>query len=263
VAKNNSLESPNAKVQLFGFNFDNMTPSQAAERVIELCTSGTLGHYVVTPNLDHALILHRRPELQPVYGGASLVLADGQPIVWASRWFGRQLHGRVAGSDLVPQVFSRLRRPTTVFLLGAGPGVASRAAERIERDYSNVRVVGASSPPFGFEKNLEQNEEAVEQVARTEPEILIVGLGAPKQELWTFRERHRLKSAVILCAGATIDFLAGERARAPEWCQRYGLEWLYRTLEEPRRLGPRYAADAAVFPWLLVKQVLKDNGLIS
>ena len=245
---NNHPQSPQAKVKLFGFSFDNVTPAQAAERVIELSACGTSGQYVVTPNLDHALILHRRPELQPVYAAASLVLADGQPIVWASRWFGRELVGRVAGSDLVPAVFRGMHRPTRVFLLGAGPGVAIRAAERIEREFPNIRVVGASSPPFGFENNLEQNEAAVEEVARTEPEILLVGLGAPKQELWTFRERHRLNAAVILCAGATIDFLAGERARAPEWCQRYGLEWLYRTLAEPRRLGPRYAADAAFFP---------------
>jgi N-acetylglucosaminyldiphosphoundecaprenol N-acetyl-beta-D-mannosaminyltransferase len=263
VATNLPANLLQAKVQLFGFGFDNLTPSQAALRVIELTESGTLGHYVVTPNLDHAVILHRRPELQPVYAAASLVLADGQPIVWASRWLGRGLVGRVAGSDLVPEVFRRMQRPARVFLLGAGPGVAVRAARRVEQEFPHISVVGASSPPFGFEKNLELNEQAVSEVARAEPDVLVVGLGAPKQELWTFRERHRLKSTVILCAGATIDFLAGERARAPEWCRRSGLEWLYRTMEEPRRLAPRYAADAALFPWLIVKQKLKDAGLVE
>ncbi len=256
-------ESTQAKVHLFGFSFDNVTPAQAAERVIELSASGNSGHYVVTPNLDHALILHRRPELQPVYSDASLVLADGQPIVWASRWFGRSLVGRVAGSDLVPEVFRRVQRETRVFLLGAGPGVAARAAERISREFPKVRVVGVNSPPFGFEKHPDQNESVVFEVARAEPEILVVGFGAPKQEIWAYQERTRLNSAVILCAGATIDFLAGERARAPQWFQKYGLEWLYRTLEEPKRLAPRYAADAALFPRLLIKQWLKDVGLIS
>jgi N-acetylglucosaminyldiphosphoundecaprenol N-acetyl-beta-D-mannosaminyltransferase len=126
-----------------------------------------------------------------------------------------------------------------------------------------VKVVGVNGPPHGFEKRPEQNDPLVLEVAKTKPDILVVGLGAPKQELWTYRERKRLNTAVILCAGATIDFLAGERARAPEWCQKYGLEWLYRTLEEPRRLAPRYAADAALFPRLIVKQWLKDVGLIS
>ncbi len=262
MTKTEFSESTPAKVHLFGFSFDNVTPAQAAERVIELSASGNSGQYVVTPNLDHALILHRRPELHPVYAGASLVLADGQPIVWASRWFGRALVGRVAGSDLVPEVFRKLRRDTSVFLLGAGPGVAARAAEQIERAFPKVRIVGVSSPPFGFEKNPEQNESVVLDVAEKEPEILVVGLGAPKQEIWAHQERTRLKSTVILCAGATIDFLAGERARAPQWCQKYGFEWLYRTLEEPKRLAPRYAADAALFPRLIVKQWLKDVGLI-
>ncbi len=256
-------ESTPAKVHLFGFSFDNVTPAQAAERVIELSASGNSGHYVVTPNLDHALILHRRPELQPVYSGASLVLADGQPIVWASRWFGRSLVGRVAGSDLVPEVFRRLRRETRVFLLGAGPGVAERAGERIEQEFPKVRVVGVNSPPFGFEKRPDQNESVVREVAKAQPEILVVGLGAPKQEIWSYHERNRLNSGVILCAGATIDFLAGERARAPQWYQKYGLEWLYRTFEEPKRLAPRYAADAALFPRLIIKQWLRDLGLIS
>lgn len=106
-------------------------------------------------------------------------------------------------------------------------------------------------------------ENAVKLVADTRPELLLVGLGAPKQERWSYRERHRLQARVILCVGATIDFLAGTRSRAPQWCQRYGLEWIYRTLEEPRRMLPRYATDSAMFPRLLVKQLLTDFDVVS
>ena len=249
-----------SKVSLFGFNFDKVTLRQAVQRVLELADCEDCGHYVVTPNLDHAVVLHQRPELLPIYDGAALVLADGKPIIWASHWLGRSLPERVPGSDLVPAVFESANRPLRVFLLGAGPGIAKLAAQRIEERFPQIRVVGVHSPPFGFETNPEENEMAVKLVAEAMPELLLVGLGAPKQELWTYRERHRLRARVILCVGATIDFLAGARTRAPEWCQRYGLEWVHRTLEEPRRMVPRYAKDTAMFPRLLVKQLMSDGG---
>lgn len=245
-----------SKVSLFGFNFDRVTLRQAARRVLELVDLDDCGHYVVTPNLDHAVLLHRRPALLPIYDGAALVLADGKPIIWASGWLRKPLPERVPGSDLVPAVFESASRPMRVFLLGAGPGIAKLAAQRIEACFPQVRVVGVHSPPFGFETSLRENEEAVKLVAEARPELLLVGLGAPKQELWTHRERHRVGAKVILCVGATIDFLAGTRSRAPEWCQRYGLEWMHRTMDEPRRLIPRYATDAIMFPRLLAKELM-------
>lgn len=248
------------KIGLFGFRFDKCTLAEAAERVLGLVEKDGTGHYVVTPNVDHAVLLHKRPELSAVYGDASLVVADGLPLIWASRWFGKSLPERVAGSDLVPAVFRAAQRPINVYLLGARPGVAEAAARNIEREYRNVRVVGLQSPSVGFEKESQSNDEAVNQVAEKAPDVLVLGLGAPKQELWAHRERHRLRAKVILCAGATIDFIAGERKRAPVWCQRYGLEWAYRALEEPRRLVPRYAEDVAVFPKLLAKEWLKGSA---
>jgi N-acetylglucosaminyldiphosphoundecaprenol N-acetyl-beta-D-mannosaminyltransferase len=251
------------RVPLFGFNFDNVTLEQAAHRVLEFAEGTDCGHYVVTPNLDHAVILHKRPELKTVYDAASLVVADGFPMVLAAQWLRRPLSERVAGSDLVPKVLQCANRLLRVFLLGAASGVAQRAAQNIEAQFSNIRVVGVHSPPVGFELDQETNDTAVTLVAESAPDILVVGLGAPKQEIWSHRERARLRSKVILCAGATIDFLAGERPRAPEWCQRQGLEWAYRCWTEPRRLIPRYAEDAAMFPRLLVKQWLVDAGRIS
>ena len=252
-------EELNSRVSLFGFEFDNVTLQQAAHRVLELTERPEVGHYVVTPNLDHAVILNKRPELADVYRSAALVVADGSPLIWASRWLQRPISERVAGSDLVPAVFQAASRRLRVYLLGARTGVAQVAARKIEETYPNIHVVGVQSPPVGFEKDQATNYFAVKQVADASPDILILGLGAPKQELWAYRERHRLQAKVILCAGATIDFLAGERSRAPVWCQRYGLEWAHRILGEPRRLAPRYATDAVMFPLLFAKQVLRDR----
>jgi len=253
----NPQREPDAKAALFGFHFDSLTLAKASQKVLELVDIQGTGHYVVTPNVDHAVILSKRPELAEIYDCAALVVADGLPIIWASRWLGKSLPERVAGSDLVPAVFASAQRRLNVYLLGARPGVAQKAADKIETQYANIRVVGTQSPPLGFEKNSRTNDEAVKLVADAAPDILILGLGAPKQELWAFRERHRLGAKIIICAGATIDFLAGERVRAPRWCQRFGLEWAYRALEEPTRMVPRYAADIVTFPRLLAKEWLK------
>lgn len=253
----------NSRVALLGFQFDNCTLLQAAQRVLALADTSDIGNYVVTPNVDHAVLLHKRPELAEVYTNAALVVADGLPLIWASRWLGRALPERVAGSDLVPMVFKLARRVLRVYLLGAPPGVAAAAARKIEQQYPNIRVVGVQSPPIGFEKDPTTNDAAARDVAEAAPEILVLGLGAPKQELWAYRERHRLSARVILCAGATIDFLAGSRARAPVWCQQYGLEWAYRALEEPKRLVPRYAEDALIFPQLLAKEWVHARHFFS
>ena len=163
---------------------------------------------------------------------------------------------RVAGSDLVPAVFDAVdpQQPLRVFLLGAGPGVAERAAGIIEAKWEGVKVVDTYSPPFGFEKDDAEQERILAKVEAAASDILVVGLGAPKQEVWVHKQRHRLASSVVLCVGATIDFLAGEKSRAPRWIQNLYMEWLYRLLSEPRRLFWRYLKDAWVFPQLVWRE---------
>jgi len=141
-----------------------------------------------------------------------------------------------------------------VYLLGAAPGVAERAAENVHRRWPAVRVVGTYSPPIGFERDAVENEGILERIADARPDVLVVGLGAPKQELWVHQHREKLAAKVALCVGATIDFLAGEKARAPRWMQRVGLEWFYRVASEPKRLAARYARDAWIFPRLLARE---------
>jgi N-acetylglucosaminyldiphosphoundecaprenol N-acetyl-beta-D-mannosaminyltransferase len=117
-----------------------------------------------------------------------------------------------------------------------------------------VEVVGTYSPPIGFDKNDAENESILSRIAAARPDVLIVGLGAPKQELWVHKHRERIAASAALCVGATIDFLAGQRSRAPVWMRQVGLEWLYRVGTEPRRLFARYAKDALIFPQLLARE---------
>ena len=144
--------------------------------------------------------------------------------------------------------------PWRVFLLGGAPGVAQRAAANIAARWPAVTVVGTASPPKGFEHDAAQNAALLARIAMACPDVVLIGLGAPKQELWIWQHRRAIAAPVALCIGATIDFLAGERSRAPRWMRRAGLEWLYRIGSEPRRLGRRYARDAWIFPRLVWKE---------
>jgi N-acetylglucosaminyldiphosphoundecaprenol N-acetyl-beta-D-mannosaminyltransferase len=243
-------------VSLFGMNIDALSMSETVDAVLAWCQvpRGGACRYVVTPNVDHAVMFQTNEKLRQSYAGASLVLADGAPVVIASRLLGRALPERVAGSDLAPALFKSATRgasPLRVFLLGAAPGVAERAAANITQRWSNIEIVGTMSPPMGFEKDDTENERILAAVAAVKPDLVVLGLGAPKQELWIHAHADRLEAKVALCIGATIDFLAGEKRRAPRWMRRVGLEWFHRLSSEPGRLAKRYLRDAWVFPQLV------------
>lgn len=246
-------------IRLFGIEMDAVRMPEAVNQVMEWSQQRGPCQYVVTPNVDHAVMFQEHEDLRRAYDDASLVLADGFPVVAASRLLGKRLPERVAGSDLAPALFDLASRnataaPLKVYLLGAAPGVAERAAQKIEARWSGVKVVGTYSPPLGFERDAAENEKILSQVSAANPDVLLLGLGAPKQELWIHRHHARLNAGVVLCVGATIDFLAGERSRAPIWMRKTGLEWLHRVATEPRRLIKRYARDAWIFPQLVWRE---------
>ena len=245
------------RVRLFGVEIDAVRMQDAADRVLSLTQEkGKPCQFVVTPNVDHVLLLQENDGLRRAYADASLVIADGWPVVFASQLLGKPLPERVPGSDIVPAVFGAVRssRPLRVFLLGAGPGVAERARQRIHDRWHGVQVTGVYSPPFGFEKSAVENEAILGRIEEAAPHLLLIGLGAPKQELWVHKYRARIKAPAALCIGATIDFIAGEKPRAPRWVQRVGFEWFHRMMSEPKRLLPRYAKNAVTFPGIVVRE---------
>jgi N-acetylglucosaminyldiphosphoundecaprenol N-acetyl-beta-D-mannosaminyltransferase len=243
--------------ELFGMSLSRLTMRETIDCILGWCREprGDSCRYVVTPNVDHAVMFQRRGDLRAAYADASLVLADGTPIVLAAKLFGKRVPERVAGSDLVPTLFGAVEgEPLRVFLLGAAEGVADLAARRIADRWPNVQIVGTYSPPLSFEQDATENARILERIAAAKPDLLVVGLGAPKQELWVHRHQHKIDAKLALCAGATIDFLAGHRRRSPVWMRRTGLEWLHRVASEPRRLAGRYAHDAWEFPQLLWRE---------
>ena len=246
------------KASLFGISIDALD-MQGAVGVLERWVHHGRKDckYVVTPNVEHVVKLSRDEAFLDAYRHADLVVADGKPIVFAARLLGMPLPGTVPGSDLVPALFEHFEKtaqPLRVFLLGAGDGVGVRAARKIEDQWPHVEVVGVMSPAVGFEHRVLECDEICDRIILSTPDVLVLGLGAPKQELWIRRFQERLPVAAALCVGATIDFLAGEKSRAPKIFRTLGLEWMHRMLSEPRRLLRRYAYDAWVFPRLFVRE---------
>lgn len=260
MTQNDSTPGERRAVRLFGITVDALTMREAVDVVLGWTRGGRepFCHFVVTPNVDHAVIFQTSEPLRAAYAAASLVLADGAPVVVASRLLRRALPERVPGSDLVPALFKRVAaefsgsgQPIRVFLLGAAPGVAERAAANIATRWPGVEVVGTLSPPLGFERDASENERILAAIAAAQPDLLLVGFGAPKQELWTHAHAARIDARAALCIGATIDFLGGEKRRAPRWMRRLGIEWIHRLSTEPRRLAKRYLRDAWIFPRLV------------
>lgn len=250
------------KRKLFGIEIDAIRMPQAVETLREWIEGGDTDQpcrYVVTPNVDHTVLLQENTELVQAYSEAHLILADGHPIVWASRLLRQPLPERVAGSELVPQLFESFNQKgkLRVFLLGAMPGVGAIAAANMKSQWPNVETVGVYSPPKGFENDPEECNFILGRIALCRPDVVIVGLGAPKQEIWVNKHFRQMNAKAALCVGATIDFLAGEQKRAPVWMQRGGIEWLHRMLSQPRRLVKRYAKDAWVFPQLVIRQLFQ------
>jgi N-acetylglucosaminyldiphosphoundecaprenol N-acetyl-beta-D-mannosaminyltransferase len=223
-----------------GVDFDALDEPQAINRIIDELAAGR-GGFVITPNVDILRQL-RRPEHRDLAQAADLVLADGMPVVWASRLLRRPLPARVAGSSLI-FTLSRAAAAADVpiYLLGGVVGAAERAAARLSSD--GVRVAGWVCPPFGFERDPLQLEIITHALADARPGIVYVGLGFPKQERLIMAFREAFPEVWFIGCGGSIAFAAGDIDRAPSGLQRIGLEWVHRLVMEPKRLARRYLID--------------------
>jgi N-acetylglucosaminyldiphosphoundecaprenol N-acetyl-beta-D-mannosaminyltransferase len=240
-------------VAVLGVPFDPVTLPDAVDRVDAMIEAWT-PHYVVTANVDFLVQAQRDADLRRILVEADLVLCDGTPLLWASRWLGNSLPARAAGSDLVPLLLQRAAiKGWKVFLLGAAPGVAAEAARRIAVQYPSLPEIAHYSPPFRPLHEMD-HEDIAARVRAVQPELLLVSFGCPKQEKWIAMNYRTLGVPVTIGVGATVDFLAGQVRRAPRWMQRSGTEWLFRLLQEPRRLFGRYANDFRRFLPALLAQ---------
>ena len=239
------MKTPPAYV-LFGIPFHDVTFDEAVTWAVDRMRTGAPG-YIATANVDFLMQAWSDPELQRILLEADLVLADGMPIVWASRWFGPRLRERVTGSDLVPLIAEACARERLrLFLLGGAPGVAESAAQALKSRHPALVVAGVFSPPRA--EVLEFDHEGIlARIGQAEPHLLLVAFGAPKQEKFINLHVRTWRVPLAIGVGGTLDFLAGVQPRAPVAFQRMGLEWVWRMVSDPRRLLKRYTDNLRFF----------------
>lgn len=233
----------NNPVAVLGIPIDNVTVDDVLSRIDSWIAEGGF-HQLATANTDFLINAVHDHELGEILRRCDLVVADGMPLVWTSRMLGTPLKDRVTGVDLVPRITAlAAARGYRIFLLGGSPASLEGTATALTAEYPGVQIVGKLSPPRAALENMD-HASILDAIAEARPDILLVAFGNPKQEKWISMHRHRLQVPVAIGVGGTFDFLAGTVARAPRWMQRSGLEWLYRTLQEPRRLTRRYVGNA-------------------
>ncbi len=241
------------RIQLLNTEIDNISMEEALDR-IDAMVQDRKPAYVVTPNLDHIVTIERDAYFREAYAHADLILADGKPLLWIAKARKTPIREKISGSDLFPRLAElAANNGYTMFFLGAGEGIAAQAAEKLKKQYPGLRIAGCYAPPIGFEQDRSAVHEIIQRVQTATPDILVVGLGTPKQEKFLYRYYKQMGVPVSLGLGASFDFIAGNRKRAPRWMSEHGLEWLYRTLQEPKRLAGRYIKDAVCILPILIK----------
>lgn len=232
-----------ARMNFMNTKIDNLTMEEALQ-AIDLLIKENKGSYVVTPNVDHIVKLETSKELQAVYKNASLILTDGKPLLWIAKWYGTPIKEKISGSDLFPFLCKMAaEKGYKMFFLGAAEGVAAKAAKNLVNRYKGLQIVGTYSPPFGFEKDIGEMAKIKAMIKEAKPQILIVGLGCPKQEKFMYHHCKELCVPISLGLGGSFNFEAGDIKRAPKWMSNHGLEWVFRITQDPKRMAKRYLVD--------------------
>jgi N-acetylglucosaminyldiphosphoundecaprenol N-acetyl-beta-D-mannosaminyltransferase len=234
------------KVNLFGVEVSVTHCEEAAAAIVEAARRGIPG--IVACQAVHAIMLGSTDaSLGDKMNAFDMITPDGQPVRWAMNLLHRTaLRDRVRGADLTAAVCRRAAAERVpVYLYGSSPEVLTAFHTNLTSRYSELQVVGTESPPFRS-LTCEEDEATVRHINQSGAGILLVGLGCPKQDLFAYEHRGQIRP-VQVCVGAVFDFFGGKRKTAPVWMQRYGLEWLFRLLQEPRRLWWRYLTTNSLF----------------
>ena len=219
------------RTEVLGVGFDAVTMAEAVERGMAMLETAS-PDYVVTPNPEMVMVCREDPEAARAVAGASLVLPDGIGVVYGAKILGRPLPERVPGADFSLRLMERMAaRGGSVFLLGAKPGVAELAGEKLAARFPGLRIAGTNDGYF------RDDGPVIQKINDAAPDFLLVCLGVPKQEKWMLANRDKLKVRLMAGLGGSLDVYAGVVERAPESWQRLNLEWLYRLKKEPWRLG--------------------------
>lgn len=256
---NESIENPSEleRVRVVSLYPNVVTADAIIEKIHQLVNAEN-GGYVCFSTVHMVMESHDNPEYGERVNAANLIVPDGMPLVWMQKWQGAKNANRVRANDLMIQLCRYAEQnDLTVGFYGGKQTVIDAILERAAKDYPNLKIVYAVSPPF---RPLTEAEDAeiTAEINRQKPDILFMGLGCPKQENWMWAHKDKTR-AVMLGVGASFDFFAGNVKESPEWLGKLGLEWLFRLTQEPKRLWRRYLILNPRFMGLAAKQLLKKN----
>lgn len=231
------------KQPLLNTYVNNVDMDETLSSIDKMILSGEKS-YVVAINVDVVMKIEADQYLKKITDNADMVLVDGKPLVWISKWHKHPVKAKISGSDLVPLLCEKARdKGYSVFIIGGKDGIADQAKANLEKNLPGINIVGTYAPPFGFEKDKNELEKINTMISNAHPDLLIACFGCPKQEKWIYENYQKYDAKVSVCAGATVDFLAGNVNRAPRWMSEHGLEWFYRFTQEPKRMFKRYFVD--------------------
>lgn len=246
-AQARSARESSRRIELLGFPIDAMTETECIECILE-SIKGSRGGWVVTHNLDHLRRLANDRAFADLCDDSDIRVADGMPLVWASRLQGTPLQERVSGSSLIWTLTSAAAsQDRSIFLLGGDGDTASEAARMLKSCFPSLKIAGADPAPLGFDRNVEQFEQLKLILKNAQPDIVYVALGSPKQEQIIHELRDLVPGAWWMGVGISFSFVCGEVKRAPRWMQQLGLEWMHRMAQEPGRLWKRYLVEGVPF----------------
>jgi len=247
------------RVDILGVGVSAIDPAMALDTIAAWIETRE-PRYVCVTGVHGVMESQRDERLRAIHNAAGLVTPDGMPLVWLSRWKGHRHVRRVYGPDLMEAVCSAsVERGWRHFLYGGAEGIAGLLAEKLKARFPGIDIAGTWTPPFRPLTG-EEDAEVVARIDASGADIVWVGLSTPKQERWMSDHVGRLRAPVLVGVGAAFDFHAGVKPQAPRWMQGAGLEWLYRMVTEPRRLGPRYAVNNPAFVWRILLEAIGGRG---
>ena len=238
-------------VEILGVRINTYSKSEVFSSVEEFIRDRK-PHLVWTCNVDHLMKLTRDGEFRDIYEASDLVLADGMPLVWVSKLFGRPIPERITGIDFLEEFAAVAeKRGYRYFFLGGSTIVLQKAKAALQKKYPKLRI-STHAPSYAARWSKPENEMIISAIREARPDLLFVGVGAPKQEKWIYQNWKKLNVPVAMGVGGALEMVAGTKKRAPRWMQNVGLEWLFRFLQDPRRLLKRYFLFDIWFPFFVL-----------
>ena len=246
--------------KLLNTRIDAIQIPQVLQKMEKWIGERNFGNYICISNMNDIAYSYRNKKIKEATNAASLSVPDGMSLVFLARLKGFDIKERVYGADLMQGFFKIAeQKGYNNYFYGGTEEALKRLIANIKKQFPQLKIAGFYSPPFR-KLNKKEKEEIVAKINKISPDVLWVGLGCPKQQLWMFEHKDKLKVSAMVGVGAAFDFLSNNKQQAPEWMRSNGLEWLFRLIKEPRRLWKRYLIGNSLFIFLLAKEMLAKIG---